>query len=166
MFNFDSYIRLLYLKKKSYKICLVCSRGGHLFQLYSLKQAWQHFEHYWITHPGEDTFSLLKGEKIVLNKTSNTRRNFLVAIANFISAFFHFLKEKPSHVISTGAAIGPPYLAAAKLLNITTIFIEPIDFIHHPTISGKISHIFVDYFLIQSIKQRKFYKKSLFLGKI
>ena len=42
------------------KIGLICSSGGHLFQLYSLEEFWKEFKRFWVTFEKEDTNYLLK----------------------------------------------------------------------------------------------------------
>jgi len=49
---------------KKVKVCLVCSSGGHLLSLYSLKDFWGKYERFWVTFPRKDTNSILIDERI------------------------------------------------------------------------------------------------------
>ena len=47
-------------------VLLVCTAGGHLLQLWSLRESWRDYEHAWVvgSHGGGDVESLLAGERI------------------------------------------------------------------------------------------------------
>ena len=36
------------------KLCLVCSSGGHFFELYFLKEFWGEFDRFWVTFLEKD----------------------------------------------------------------------------------------------------------------
>ena len=42
-------------------LLLVCSSGGHLLQMYELREAWEPFERVWVTFDKSDARSLLRG---------------------------------------------------------------------------------------------------------
>src|SRR3989338_5434170 len=104
------------------KIALVCSSGGHLLQLRSLEDFWKIHERFWVTFDQEDARSQLGNEKVYY-AYSPTNRNLINFIRNFILAIRILLKEKPQWVMSTGAGVGVPFIYAAKLLGIRSIFI-------------------------------------------
>src|SRR5690349_9992544 len=108
---------------KKTKICLVTSRGGHLYQMYRLKPWWEKYDHFWITFPGEDVFSLLLKERKYYAFYPESR-NLLNAIKNTFLAWKILRKERPTHIISCGAGIAPPFFLVSKLFLIKTIFIE------------------------------------------
>ncbi|MDO8551792.1 MAG: PssD/Cps14F family polysaccharide biosynthesis glycosyltransferase [bacterium] len=145
------------------KIALVTSRGGHLFQLYQLKNWWQKYDHFWVTFPGGDTNFLLKREKIYYAYYPESR-HFLNALRNFFLAFHIIFKENPDLLVSTGAAIAPPVFLAAKLLRKRVIFIEPYDFVKHQSLSGRLVYHLADKFLIQNKYLKKFYPKAEYWG--
>lgn len=147
------------------KIGIITSRGGHLFQLIQAQSTWRKFTHFWVTLPGSDVDSLLRGER-VLYAYGPESRNILNAFKNFFLAIKIMRKERPNILISSGAGIAPPFFLAAKFFGIKLIYIEPLDFIKFPTLTGKIIYPFVDIFFIQNKLQATFYKKSVFLGSL
>lgn len=142
------------------KICLVSSSGGHLYQLTILKRCWQKCQHFWVVFPTIDVESVLKSDRKYYAYYPESR-NPVSAVRNFFLALKILTVEKPNSVISCGAGIAPPFFLAAKMLGIQTIYIEPIDFIHKPSLTGIISQYLVDLFLIQHPSQEKFFRRKV-----
>jgi len=147
------------------KLCLVSSAGGHFFQLNQLKNVWNNFDVFWVTFNKTDVNSSILNEKKYYGYYPESR-NALNAIRNLYLAIKILHKERPSFVISAGAGIAVPFFLIAKFLKIKTIYLEPIDFLIFPSLTGKIIHFFklADLFLIQNHKQRKFFKNSKYWG--
>lgn len=152
-----------FFPKRKIKIGLVCSRGGHLLQLYLLKKWWSNYERFWITGEGEDASFLLRREKVYFGFFPE-HRNIFNAIRNFVQGWKIIRREKPNLLVSTGAGIAPPVFLAGKLLGCRLIFIEPYDFVAHPSLSGKLIYILADKFLIQHQIQQKFFPKAEYWG--
>lgn len=148
---------------KKLKICLVSSSGGHLYKSYRLKSWWDKYPHFWVTKNDKFANSLLRGEKIYFAHFPENR-NLVNAVKNFLLAFKILSKERPTLVFSIGAGIAPPFLFAAKILEIQTVFMETFVFIPKKTLSGKILYPFVDHFLVQNKGLLKIYSKALYWG--
>ena len=145
------------------KIGLVTSRGGHLFQLYQLKEWWQIYDRFWITESGGDSDYLLKKERLYYGFFPESR-NVINAIKNAFLGLKILRQEKPDLLVSCGAGIAPPFFLIGKLLGCKLLFIEPYDFIHHPSLSGKLLYHFVDIFLVQHRSQLRFFPKAQHWG--
>lgn len=150
---------------KEIKIGLISSGGGHLYQLYRLKSWWSKYEHFWVSFNKPDVTSLLKEEALYFAFYPESR-NIINSIRNFIFAIKILLKEKPTHLISCGAGIAPPFFYVAKILSIKLIYIEPYDFIQYPSISGKLVEPITNYFLVQHRGQMRFFHHAIFKGPI
>ena len=111
------------MKTSRKKIFLVCSAGGHFLELYMLKDFWKDYDRLWITHPGQDTEYLLRDERVILGY-SPTMRNFKNLMMNTLLAVRLIRSERPDAIITTGAAIGVPFVIMGKLMKIPTIYIE------------------------------------------
>lgn len=152
--------------KKLTKICLVTSKGGHLYQLIQLKPFWKRYKRFWITDRGLDTNYLLNGEHIYFGHFPDSR-NIINAFRNLFLSLKILNKEKPDILISTGAGISVPFFLVGKLLFKTKlIFVEPYDFIQYPSLTGRIVYNFVDLFLIQHDFQKKWYPKAEYWGSL
>ena len=147
------------------RLCLVSSRGGHLYQLYQLKKWWRKYERFWITDKGSDVSSLLKNERKYYGYFPESR-NILNAIKNFRLGIAIFRHEKPNLVVSCGAGIAPPILFAAKLFGAQVVFIDSISFVRYPSLSAKIVSIFADKTLVQHKHMTKKLYKAKYWGNI
>jgi UDP-N-acetylglucosamine:LPS N-acetylglucosamine transferase len=147
------------------KLCIVCSSGGHLFQLYALKEWWTKHERFWVTFKKEDAISLLENEKIYWAYFP-TNRNLKNLIRNTFLAINILYKERPDVIISNGAGVAIPFFYIGKLFGSKLVYIEVYDRIDTPTLTGKIVYPIVDVFVLQWEEQKKFYPKGIFLGQL
>lgn len=150
---------------KSLRICLVSSRGGHLYQLCQLKKWWGRYERFWITDKGSDVSSLLKDEHIYYGFFPESR-NIINAIKNFWLGVTIFRRKKPDLVVSCGAGIAPPVLFAAKLFGARVVFIDSVSFVRYPSLSAKIVSLFADKILVQHKYMTKKLYKAEYWGNI
>jgi len=147
------------------KIAIVCSTGGHLFQLYILKDWWKKYERFWVTFRKEDALSMLKEEKKYWAYYPTTR-NLCNLIRNTILAWRILRKEKPDIIVSTGAGVAVPFFWLGKLFGAKTIFIEVYDRIDSPTLTGKLVYPVTNRFLLQWESQKKFYPRGIVVGEM
>ena len=147
------------------KICLVCSSGGHLAQLYQLKPFWRDKKRFWVTFDKEDANSLLKNERLYYCHFP-TNRNIPNLIKNTFLAFKVLRKEKPDLIISDGAAIAVPFFYIGKIFKTKNIYIEVFDRIDKPTMTGKLVQPVCDKTIVQWEEMTNVYKNSINLGSI
>lgn len=151
--------------RKNKSLCLVCSSGGHLFELYSLKSFWSNYDRFWITFPKVDAEHILSGERVyyAYYPTQRNMRNFL---RNLTLAWRVLRTEKPTVIVSTGAGVGVPFLFLGKVLKITTIWIESLTRINGLSLSGKLVYPIADEFLVQWPELANKYKKAKYEGQV
>lgn len=147
------------------KVGLICSSGGHFFQLYLLREYWEEFDRFWVTFLGSDTKNLLEGEKTYW-AYSPTNRNIKNFFRNLYLAINIIRKEKPDVIISTGAGVAVPFLCLGRLLGKKTIYIESLTRIRDISLSGKLVYPVVDTLLVQWEELGKKYKKAKFVGQV
>lgn len=145
------------------KLGLICSQGGHFYQLWLLEPWWRQYDRFWVTLEGPDTLMKLGKEKFYLG-FAPVRRNIINAILNLFLAVLILLRESPDVLFSTGAGIAPPFFIIGKLLGIKLIFLETGGFIDRPTLSGKLISFVADKFLVQYPSSLKFYRRAEFVG--
>lgn len=145
------------------KIGIITSRGGHLFQMYRLKEWWKHYHRFWVTFPGDDATSLLAGERVYYGYDPESR-HLPNAIRHLFLAWKLLRCEKPTLLISCGAGIAPPFFLVGKVLGMKTVFIEPYDFVAHPSLTGRLLAPLVDVMLVQHPHQRPFYPRARYEG--
>ena len=147
------------------KIALVCSTGGHLFQLYSLKDYWKQFDRFWMTFNREDSKYLLKDEQVYW-AYAPTSRNAINFIKNLFLSIKIIFQEKPDLIISTGSGVAVPLIYCAKIFGIKTIHIESLTRIKELSLTGKLLHNVVDEHFVQWEELAKKYKKAKFVGQV
>ncbi len=130
------------------RVLIVCSSGGHLTQALALKSWWGHHERSWVTLPTEDARSRLSDETVV-EAHYPTVRNLPNLIRNFALAHRVLRDVRPDLVFSTGAAIALPFFVQARAFGARTAYLEPVDRIAAPSLSGRLVYPFTDTFLVQ-----------------
>ena len=144
---------------------MVCSPGGHLTQLSRLDTWWRGMERIWVTFDQEHPRSLLAGELVVWAHHPTTR-NIPNLIRNLGLAFRVLARLRPEIVVSSGAGVAVPFFLAAKLLRVPTAYLEVVDRVDAPTLSGRLCYPLSDLFLLQWDEQRRFYPKGMVIGRV
>jgi len=130
------------------RLLIVCSSGGHLTQALALKAWWGNHERSWVTLPTEDARSRLQGERVV-EAHYPTVRNLPNLMRNYGLARKVLARERPDVIFSTGAAIALPFFVQARSIGARTVFLEPVDRIAGPSLSGRLVYPFADQMLVQ-----------------
>ncbi len=143
----------------------VCSSVGHLVQLVKLQPCWSGRDRMWVTFPGADSESLLRGEKTV-HAYHPTTRNVKNAVRNAGLAIRLLRSYRPDVVVSTGAGVAFPFFLAARALGIRTVYLEVYDRIDLPTMTGRLCYPLSDLFLLQWPEQQRFYPRGQVVGSV
>lgn len=144
-------------------VLLVCSSGGHLTQLYNLKEWWNRFDRVWVTFDKPDATSLLSGERAIWAYHPTTR-NLVNLFRNMRLAWRTVGRLRPDVVVSTGAAVAFPFFLAAKLRGSRTVYVEVFDRIDSSTMTGRLCYPISDRFLLQWEEQKAMYPKGEVVG--
>ena len=115
-------------------VLLVCSAGGHLLQLHTLRGAWQNLSTSWVTHDREDSRSLLREERVVYAHGPTTRNlpNFL---RNLRLAWHTLAELRPRAIVTTGAGVAVPFAWLGRLFGARVVYIESVTRIESPSLS-------------------------------
>jgi len=112
-------------KNSKQKVLAIASPGGHWIQLNKICNPLEtQFDMVYVT-PGAQ-YSSAKSSRKVLNITdaSATSKHKLIPLA--LQLLWIFIKERPTTIISTGAAPGAIAFLLAKFLPIKTIWVDSI----------------------------------------
>ena len=147
------------------KIALVCSSGGHLFELLSLRPFWQEHDRFWVTFPGEDTRFYLQNESVhwAYQPTNRNLRNF---VRNFVLALKVLRREKPDLILSTGAGVSVPFIYAGRLHGIPCLYLESLARVSTLSLSAKLVYPFVNALLVQWPELAERYRRAQFKGQV
>lgn len=130
------------------KVLLVCSSGGHLFEMLALRSFWSRCDATWVTFDTPDARSLLAGAR-VLHAAHPTNRNLPNLLRNVVRAWRTLRSERFDAIVSTGAGVAVPFLVLGRLLGVRTLYVESITRIGELSLSGRLVRPFVDEFLVQ-----------------
>jgi len=145
------------------KLLLVASSGGHLAQLVALEAAWRHHDRHWVTFEKADAVSTLHDERVTWAYHPTTR-NVRNALRNGVLAIRVLLRDRPDVVVSTGAGVAVPFFVVARILRVRTMYIEVIDRIDLPTLTGRIVYPMSDRFCLQWDEQHASYPDGALVG--
>jgi len=148
------------------KILLVCSAGGHLLELYMLKEAvWSKVDRAWVTLRQVDSESLLAGERTYYG-FGPTNRNYLNLFRNLLLAFRVLRRERPTCVISSGAGLAIPFMYLGRLFNARTIYLESFARFKGLSLSGRVVYPIVHDFIVQSRELTARFQKAVYRGTV
>lgn len=131
--------------KKSRKIGLICSPGGHYVEILQLLEAFE----------GHPTFFLTYKEETTAHQENtyyipNLARNPFSLILGTLKIFFVLLKERPRVLFSTGGEIALPSFYIGKFIfRMKLIYMECSAQVFNPSLTGKWVYPVTDLFLVQ-----------------
>jgi beta-1,4-N-acetylglucosaminyltransferase len=115
-------------------VLLVCSSGGHLLQLVSLRPAWQGLSRAWVTFDKSDARSLLRGERVIFAH-GPTNRNVPNLLRNLVLAARVLRRARPRVVVTTGAGVAVPFAWLGRLMGAKVVYVESFTRIGGPSLS-------------------------------
>lgn len=153
-------------KKVGPKLCLTCSAGGHLTEMFHLKKCYSKFPHFFVTFKRRDTSELSKKEKTYF--VTDPGRNPINFLKNMFQSFRVLSKERPAVIMSTGAGVGIPISYLAKLVfGCKIVFVESFCRTEHPSLTGRIIYPIADMFMVQWEELlEKYGDKAIYRGAI
>jgi len=134
-------------------------------QMRSLMEFWRRHDRFWITFPKSDTETLLAGEKRYWAHFP-TNRNLKNFFRNLFLAATVLVRERPELILTTGAAVGIPFVYVGKVLGITTVYVESLTRVEDLSLSGKLVYPFVDSLLVQWPEVAGKYHRAQFRGRV
>lgn len=123
-------------------VLLVCSTGGHLLQLFSLREAWQDEVRVWVTFDKSDARTLLRTERVVaaFGPTSRTfgAKAALNTLRNLVLAWKVVRRTRPAVIMTTGAGVAVPFAWVGRLLGARVVYVESFTRIDGPSLSCRL----------------------------
>ena len=148
------------------RVALVGSSGGHLTHLLALREFWEPLDRFWVTFDTPDAVSRLNRERAYWCRHP-TNRNVPNLIRNTWLSLRIMIRERPTAIVSSGAAVAIPFFWLGRLLfRSTTVYIEVIDRIDTATVTGRLVRPVASAVLLQWPEQRAAYPKGVLVGPI
>ena len=150
---------------KKEKICLAASAGGHLNQLLALSPVWQEYDFFFVTSLENAAGNLRKQARTYVLGECNRQHPLRTCMVAF-RALKAVCKERPSIVLSTGAAPGFLICFWAKLFGAEIIWLDSIANINKLSLSGRLVRPFADLILSQWPEVAAAYKRVEYAGEV
>ena len=147
------------------QVLLVGSSGGHLAQLLALEPWYRDRRRAWVTFDTPDARSLLAGEDVVWAHHPTTR-NVKNLVRNAFLALKVIRRRQVDAVVTTGAGVALPFVVAARMRKIPTVYIEVYDRIDSATLTARLCRPFLSAMLVQWDEQRRMYPEAPVVGNL
>ncbi|WP_029210326.1 polysaccharide biosynthesis protein [Arsenicicoccus bolidensis] len=144
-------------------LLFVCSSGGHLSQLMAARPWWERHTRRWVTFNLTDARTQLHDEHVIWAYHPTTR-NIPNLVRNLGLAVRVLRTRRPDAIVSTGAAVAFPFFVLGRILGIPTIYIEVVDRIDTPTLTGRLCRPFSTTFCVQLPVQLEVYPGATVIG--
>ncbi len=153
------------VKSRGLKICLAASAGGHLSQLLKVAGCVE----------GRDVFAVTTSDA-VRRTLANMGQVYVVGECNrehplrVLAVLFRclriVLREKPSVVISTGAAHGCLLCFLGKMMGAKIVWMDSITNVDRVSLSGRMVRHIADLFLVQWPELAQKYPNAEYVGSV
>lgn len=118
-------------------VLLVCSTGGHLLQLYALRDAWKDVPRAWVTFDKSDARSLLADER-VLYAYGPTNRSLKNLARNLVLAWRLLRQLRPKVILTTGAGVAVPFAWLGRVFGARLVYVESLTRIDRQSLSCRL----------------------------
>ena len=146
-------------------LLLVCSSGGHLLQLYSLRAAWQNARRLWVSIDTSDVRSVLAGEEVVI-AFSPTSRNVGNLVRNFGLAWRVVRRARPRVMVTTGAGVAVPFAYLARLYGAKIVYVESFTRIESASLSFRMIRPIADRIYVQWPELQRSIPSAIYVGSV
>lgn len=144
-------------------VLLVCSSGGHLLQLRSLRAAWDAHEDLWVTFDKSDARSLLVGERGVFAH-GPTNRNIPNLLRNLVLAWRLIRRRRPRTIITTGAGVAVPFCWIGWLHGSRVVYIESFTRIDSVSLSCRLIRPVAERVYVQWPEMQQLLPEARYVG--
>lgn len=148
-------------------VLLVCTAGGHLMQLWSLRDAWSERERAWVVarHEGPDVESLLGGERVHF-AYSPANRSVKNLVRNLWLARRLLRRTRPKVLLTTGAAVAVPFAWMARLHGIPVAYVESLARADRPSLSCRLVAPVADRLYVQWPELQQALPRARYVGAV
>jgi hypothetical protein len=163
--RFARRIREFRLMSRKYHILLVSSSGGVLLDLLALEPWWANHKTTWAAVKAKDTEAVLASRDVYWVHERNMDRPF-GAVAGFFEALKLLRKIRPQLIVSAGSGAAIGFFLAAKILRIPSFWLETLNFIDTPAVTGRICSRLASEILVQRSSMLKAHPRAVVIGEL
>src|SRR5439155_21058719 len=142
------------------KICIVSSCGGHLTQVRMLKPAYDKYDHFYVLNEPSVLPRDMEGKTHFIR---HSERDLLFWV-NLWEAWRILRRERPSLILSNGPGPLVPFALVGKILKIPTLFVEEMNRVTKPTLTGRIMYYLAERFFYQWRELEHYFPNATYGG--
>jgi hypothetical protein len=148
-----------------YRVLLVSSSGGVLLDLLALKPWWSRHEVAWVAVRGEDTATLLAGERVHWEREQSAGRP--LGVLSAVARSLRILRqERPDVIISAGTGVAVGVFISARLLRIPAVWLETFNLVDAAGSASKICGKLASAMLVQRPSLLSSRPRSVLIGEL
>lgn len=150
------------------KICFISSAGGHLMELKQLFPIAKGYKYYIVTEKNEVAVNEINHNNsyFLLQQERRDWKFMFIFLFNICKSLYILIKERPTHIITTGAGAVFPTCLMGKIIGVKIVYIESFAKINSKSMTGKLVYLFADRFYVQWEDMLKVYPKALYHGSV
>lgn len=154
--------------RKKIKIALISTQGSHFEELTNLDDFYNCYKHFWITNRNMQTEAALSDERKYFVPMGHFKKPWSY-LPHFFIFYRIFLKEKPTHILSTGSGrtCFVPFILS-RIMKIKFIYIDTFSRVRGYSKFGSFLRIFNYPFFTQwqnNVRKRVYYIGPIFKDK-
>jgi len=152
---------------KTFRILLPSSSGGHLTELFQLKDLLESTEHLFVTEDLPLTRQLLSNHPCRFVRPNGRNRNWVFwkhFIVNWFLAVPIIMRFRPHAIVTTGSHTAIPFCYIGKLFGCKIIFVLSFCRIDSKAAAANAIYPIADLFFVQWPQMRAHYPKSIYVG--
>lgn len=146
------------------KVALVSSIGGHLSELWQLRDVYQGYDHFYVLNAPRELPGFMQGKTHFITHAERDWKN----IRNLFEIRSIFAHERPDCVLSCGAGCAVPAFLVARSMGLRRIYIETFCALYRPSLTGRlIYHLrLADDFYYQWPYLKRYFPRGQFAGAV
>jgi beta-1,4-N-acetylglucosaminyltransferase len=142
------------------KICIVSSCGGHLTEVRMLKPAYDKYDHFYVLNERIALPEDMQGKTYFIQHSERD----LLFFVNLWEAWRILRRQRPDLILSNGPGPLVPFALIGKILGIPTVFVEEMNRVNKPSLTGRIMYYLADRFFYQWKALAHYFPKATYGG--
>jgi UDP-N-acetylglucosamine transferase subunit ALG13/glycosyltransferase involved in cell wall biosynthesis len=147
-------------------VLLTADPGGHLAELWALRDAWSGLRSGWLTLDSEQSRSLLRSERALHHGRGPTTRSTTSLLWNLAYTYRVLRQLRPKVLVACGSGLPVPAAWAARVAGVPVVFIECGGRIDRPSLSFRLIAPVSDRLYVQSAAMSDAHPRARYAGRI
>lgn len=147
------------------KVLLVSSTGGVLLDVLALEPWWSRHDTTWVAVPGVDTAGKIPAGRVLWER-EQAASSPMAVLGAVSRALRHLRAMRPDVVVSAGTGVAVAYFVAARLLRISTLWIETFNMVGRAGLAARVCGRLADRVLVQRAELVATRRRAVVVGEL